>query len=141
MCTQTTIVEKDLFIELWQRNRVFFPLRKRHLALCNSKAAGINCNRSCQNLDKYTVSSKSKQIKIATCMLFQKQARGSRQSGLLLIWHQDTRVQRTVWELNEKGKKTASDALTISGTLHNRNLMQNCVKGCHIYHTWKALYT
>lgn len=87
------------------------------------------------------VSSNSEQIKIATCMLLQKQSRGSRQSGLLLIWHQDTHVPKAVWELNEKGKKRASDAFTISGTWHNRNLMQNCVKGCNLYHTWKALYT
>lgn len=46
-----------------------------------------------------------------------------------------------MWELNEKGKKRASDAFTISGTWHNRNLMQNCVKGCNLYHTWKAPYT
>lgn len=33
------------------------------------------------------------------------------------------------------GKNRASDAFTISGTLHNRNLMQNCVKGCNLYPT------
>lgn len=43
----------------------------------------------------------------------QNSPEGSRQSGLLLIRHQDTHAQRrTVWDLNLKGMKGASDALT-----------------------------
>lgn len=112
ICIQnTTMCDKDSFIEFWERT---FPLYSNKTYV-------------------WIVSSNSKKTEIATKTV-------KRQQTDWAASHPTPRHTCSKASVRT-GKKRASDAFTISGTLHNKNLMQNRVKGCNLYHTWKALYT